>query len=441
MISRFKFYVAVCTILTFTLFFSVSSQAQSTENVFSSPLPLEQISNFARVFETIKTHYVEHVSDEKLLNDAIRGMISGLDPHSVYLDSSSTNALRIDTIGKYGGLGVEVNNEGGYLRVISPIDDTPAHKAGVLPGDLIVQLNNRPVDSMSLDEAVNLMRGEPGTDITLTIIRAGVDQPLTITLTRAVIKIRSVRGRLLEPNFGYLRITQFQSITPELAREKILNLFEESGSVQGMILDLRNNPGGELQSAIGISDMFLDRGVIVTTRNRDGMSVHEFKASPGDILRDIPLVVLVNEGSASASEIVAGALQDHKRAIIMGKKTFGKGSVQSVLTVDTDTSVKLTTHRYYTPADRSIQGRGIIPDIVIDRREFADTSQTPQEVENFIRESDLKGALENESEDGSDPNVDDSSSPSINPSVGNDYQLQEALNLLKGLQIIREITG
>ncbi len=434
MISRYRSTIAFCTILTLTLLVPLSSQAQSAENSQSSPLPLTQIANFAEVFEAIKKFYVEDVTDEDLLNNAIRGMISGLDPHSDYLDRSEMSALRIETTGKYGGLGIEITKQGAGIRVISPIDDTPAHRAGVLPGDLIIQLDTRPVNRMTLNEAVNIMRGEPGTDITLTIIRQGSSQPLKITLTRAVIQIRSVRGRLLDDNFGYVRITQFQSTTPELARKKIQSLANESDSLEGMVLDLRNNPGGELRSAIGVSDMFIDDGIIVTTRNRDGVSAQQYKATPGDILPDTPIVVLVNEGSASASEIVAGALQDHKRAIIMGEKTFGKGSVQTIFPVNADTAVKLTTHRYYTPADRSIQGRGIVPDIVVERREFADAEQDENPM---IRESDLDGALENEAEEENP----DSASLTTDATVGNDFQLLEALNLLKGLRISLGITG
>ena len=434
MISRYRSTIAFCAILTLTLLVPLSSQAQSAENSQSSPLPLTQIANFAEVFEAIKKFYVEDVTDEDLLNNAIRGMISGLDPHSDYLDRSEMSALRIETTGKYGGLGIEITKQGAGIRVISPIDDTPAHRAGVLPGDLIIQLDTRPVNRMTLNEAVNIMRGEPGTDITLTIIRQGSSQPLKITLTRAVIQIRSVRGRLLDDNFGYVRITQFQSTTPELARKKIQSLANESDSLEGMVLDLRNNPGGELRSAIGVSDMFIDDGIIVTTRNRDGVSAQQYKATPGDILPDTPIVVLVNEGSASASEIVAGALQDHKRAIIMGEKTFGKGSVQTIFPVNADTAVKLTTHRYYTPADRSIQGRGIVPDIVVERREFADAEQDENPM---IRESDLDGALENEAEEENP----DSSSLTTDATVGNDFQLLEALNLLKGLRISLGITG
>ena len=400
-----------------------------------TPLPLDEISTFARVLETIKNHYVEDVTDEKLLKDAIRGMIAGLDPHSTLLDSQELSD--IETSGKYGGLGIEITKENGGIRVISPIDDTPAHQAGIQPGDLIIRLDNHPVNRMTLPEAVNIMRGKPGTKIKLTIIRQGIDSPLQITLTRAVIITRSVRSFFLEPNFGYLRITQFKSTTPELAREKIEELYEGSTSLDGLVLDLRNNPGGELRSAISITDLFIDKGIIVKTRNRNGVTEQEYRATPGDALDGVPVVVLVNEGSASASEIVAGALQDHGRAVIMGKKTFGKGSVQTILPVDKTTAVKLTTHRYYTPADRSIQVEGIIPDIVVDRRQIAEVKQ--EEI-SMLREADLSGSLENENGSVPEPST-NSNNSQVNPAVGNDYQLQQALNLLKGIRIAQSLKG
>ena len=400
-----------------------------------TPLPLDEISTFARVLETIKNHYVEDVTDEKLLKDAIRGMIAGLDPHSTLLDSQELSD--IETSGKYGGLGIEITKENGGIRVVSPIDDTPAHQAGIQPGDLIIRLDNHPVDRMTLPEAVNIMRGKPGTKIKLTIIRQGIDSPLQITLTRAVIITRSVRSFFLEPNFGYLRITQFKSTTPELAREKIEELYEGSTSLDGLVLDLRNNPGGELRSAINITDLFIDKGIIVKTRNRNGVTEQEYRATPGDALDGVPVVVLVNEGSASASEIVAGALQDHGRAVIMGKKTFGKGSVQTILPVDKTTAVKLTTHRYYTPADRSIQVEGIIPDIVVDRRQIAEVKQ--EEI-SMLREADLSGSLENENGSVPEPST-NSNNSQVNPAVGNDYQLQQALNLLKGIRIAQSLKG
>ncbi|MXW48518.1 MAG: S41 family peptidase, partial [Gammaproteobacteria bacterium] len=323
----------------------------------------------------------------------------------------------------------------GGIRVISPIDDTPAQAAGILPNDLIVRLDDRPVNRMSLADAVGIMRGEPGTKIKLTIVRQGSDVPLVFTLTRAVIRIRSVRSYFLDDNFGYLRVTQFQTPTPELAREQIHELFKESNAMEGLVLDLRNNPGGELQSAVGVSDLFIDQGVIVKTRARNNTNEQVFNATPGDLAKGIPIVVLVNEGSASASEIVAGALQDHNRAIIMGTQTFGKGSVQTIWSLDKETTLKLTTHLYYTPSDRSIQALGIVPDITIESR---DLPALEQEEVGRLREADLEGSLDGED---LDDGLEEENGSSLNPAVKEDYQLQEALNLLKGLSIARRQIG
>ena len=430
LLSRFwAFAIAVALVLPLGAQKSVAAQ---------DPLPLSQISTFAKVFETIKNNYIEEISDEELLQAAVRGMVSGLDPHSSLLDRTGLDEVRIDTSGRYGGLGIEITKDNLGIRVVSPIDDTPAYDAGILPGDLIVRIDNRPVSRMTLTDAVNTMRGEPGTSITLTIIRKGSESPLDVSLTRAVIKIQSVRSYFLDSNFGYLRITQFQSPTPELTRERLQKLFADSESLDGIVLDLRNNPGGELQSAIGVSDLFIDQGVIVKTRARNNSNEQIFRATPGDSANGIPIVVLVNEGSASASEIVAGALQDHRRAIIMGTKTFGKGSVQTILSVDKDTTLKLTTHRYYTPADRSIQAQGIIPDISVERREISEAEDEDEQIES-LREADLEGSLDNQNEN--DAEQQQEVDAQVSPAVRNDYQLQEALNLLKGLRIARQYTS
>ncbi len=423
------------SVMAIVLTFVAPLVTQESVALAKDPLPLNQISTFAKVFETIKNNYIEEITDEELLQAAVRGMVSGLDPHSALLDSSGLNEVRIDTSGRYGGLGIEITKDNLGIRVVSPIDNTPAHDAGIQPGDLIVRIDNRPVSRMTLTDAVNNMRGEPGTEITLTIIRQGSDSPIVVKLIRAVIKIRSVRSYFLDSNFGYLRITQFQTPTPELAREQLQKMFDDSESLDGMVLDLRNNPGGELQSAIGVSDLFIDQGVIVKTRARNNSNEQVFRATPGDIANGIPIVVLVNEGSASASEIVAGALQDHRRAIIMGTQTFGKGSVQTILSVDKDTTLKLTTHRYYTPSDRSIQAQGIVPDISVDRKEISEVDEA--EVER-LREADLEGSLGNQNDIENEVQESDSQ---VNPAVQQDYQLQEALNLLKGLRIANQYSG
>ncbi|HFE32809.1 MAG TPA: S41 family peptidase, partial [Gammaproteobacteria bacterium] len=330
----------------------------------AAPLPLNELRTFTEVFARIKKDYVEPVSDKELLENAIRGMLSGLDPHSSYLDPDSFKDLQVGTTGEFGGLGIEVGMEDGFVKVISPIDDTPAQRAGVKAGDLVIRLDEKPVKGMTLRDAVNIMRGKVGSKITLTIIREGEEKPLKITITRAIIKVKSVRQRNLEDGFGYLRISQFQSHTGENLADAIDKLKEENGGkLKGLVLDLRNNPGGVLNAAVEVSDAFLDKGLIVYTKGRIRDSDMKFNATPRTLLDGAPLVVLVNGGSASASEIVAGALQDHKRALIVGTRTFGKGSVQTILPLNNNTALKLTTARYYTPSGRSIQAEGIEPDI------------------------------------------------------------------------------
>ncbi len=326
------------------------------ESTTESTLPLDELRAFTDVYARIKRDYVVEVDDQTLLEYAIRGMLSGLDPHSSYLDSEEFRELQIGTTGEFGGLGIEVGMEDGFVKVIAPIDDTPAQRAGVKAGDLIIRLDETPVKGMTLNDAVKIMRGKPGTDIVLTIVREGLDAPIKITITRDIIRVRSVKSRMLEEGYGYVRISQFQSKTADNLLEAIADLQEESdNSIKGLVLDLRNNPGGVLNGAVAVSDAFLKKGLIVYTEGRVNDSKLRFNATPDDILDGAPLVVLVNQGSASASEIVAGALQDHHRAIVMGVPTFGKGSVQTILPLSNGTSVKLTTARYYTPSGRSIQ--------------------------------------------------------------------------------------
>jgi carboxyl-terminal processing protease len=308
-------------------------------------LPLEQLRTFSDVFARIKRNYVEDVSDEVLLEHAIRGMLSGLDPHSSYLNTEQFNELRIGTSGEFGGLGIEVGMEDGFVKVVSPIDDTPAQRAGMLTGDLIIRLDDKPVKGLSLNDAVKLMRGKPGSDIELTVVREGEDKPLKITITRAVIQVTSVKTRMLEDNFGYVRISHFQTKTTA-DMLKAIDKMKQDNDLQGMVLDLRNNPGGVLSAAVGVSDAFLQDGLIVYTDGREEESRLRYSASQGDVLDGAPLVVLVNGGSASASEIVAGAMQDHGRGVVMGNKTFGKGSVQTIQNLANGGAVKLTTARY-----------------------------------------------------------------------------------------------
>lgn len=329
--------------------------------------PLEDLRTFAEVYARIKKDYVVEVDDKELLENAIRGMLAGLDPHSSFLSEEQFHELQIGTSGEFGGLGIEVGMENGLIRVIAPIDDTPAKRAGVQTGDLIIGLDDQPVKGMSLEEAVKLMRGEKGSEITLTIVRKGEEAPLEIVIVRDVIRVRSVRSRILEPGFGYVRISNFQSKTTHGLREAIESLEKQNkGRLKGLVLDLRNNPGGIMSGAVGVSDIFLqDDALIVYTEGRVESSDLKYRARTDDSLRGAPLVILINQGSASASEIVAGAMQDHKRATILGTTSHGKGLVQTVLPMKDSTALKLTTACYYTPLGRSIQSEGIVPDILL----------------------------------------------------------------------------
>ncbi len=407
----------------------------------SSALPLDDLRTFTEIFAKIKNDYVEPVEDKTLLENAIRGMLSGLDPHSAYLIPEDYRELQAGTSGEFGGLGIEVGMEDGFVKVIAPIDDTPAKRAGVEAGDLIIRLDETPVKGMTLAEAVKIMRGKPGSDILLTIVREGEDKPLKITITRDVIKITSVKSEMVEPGYGYLRITQFQSRTGESVRDQVAKLKRSSGGrLNGLVLDLRSNPGGVLSAAVSVSDAFLKKGIIVYTEGRLDDAKLKFNAKPTDILDGSPIVVLVDGGSASASEIVAGALQDHKRAIIMGTKTFGKGSVQTILPMENGSALKLTTARYFTPSGTSIQAKGIEPDIKLDRVKIsiADASSDSTRV----KEANLARHLENG--DGSDKQSEKSSAqpPASDdakkaPLAERDFGLYEAINLLKGLSILR----
>lgn len=418
----------------------VLAEKEKEQNDTAS-LPLDELRTFTEIFARIKKDYVEPVSDKELLENAIRGMLSGLDPHSSYLDPDSFKDLQVGTTGEFGGLGIEVGMEDGFVKVISPIDDTPAQRAGVEAGDLVIRLNEKPVKGMTLRDAVKIMRGKVGTDITLTIIREGEERPLKITITRDIIKVKSVRQRSLEDGFGYLRISQFQSHTGANLADAIDKLKEENGgSLKGVVLDLRNNPGGVLNAAVDVTDAFIDNGLIVYTKGRIRDSELKFNATSRTLLDGAPLVVLVNGGSASASEIVAGALQDHKRAIIVGTPTFGKGSVQTILPLNNNTALKLTTARYYTPSGRSIQAEGIKPDIVLEPVKITTLEHAGN---NRLKEADLAGHLENGEDKDTDKEKPDTKTdkkapkaPEL-PLAQTDYQLYEALNILKGIQILQ----
>jgi carboxyl-terminal processing protease len=362
-------------------------------------------------------------------------MLTGLDPHSTYLDAKAFEELRVGTTGEFGGLGIVVGMEDGFVKVISPIDDTPAQRAGVKAGDLIIRLDEKPVKGMSLDDAVKIMRGKPGSEIELTIVRKDEDQPLQFNIKRDRIRVKSVKSRMLEPNYAYVRVSQFQERTGKDLHSAISKLKKENkGQLKGLVLDLRNNPGGLLDAAVLVSDTFLDRGTVVSVKGRTEDNKLSQSATPGDILKGALIVVLVNEGSASASEIVAGALQDHKRAVIMGQKTFGKGSVQTVIPLGNNSALKLTTARYYTPSGRSIQAEGIVPDIQLEHLQVAakdDNGFKP------LKEADLSGHLKNSKNTDKKP-AGTQKNGDLLSLASDDYPVYEALNLLKGLNLLSQ---
>ncbi len=422
------------------------------------PLPLEDLRAFTEIFGRIKNDYVEPVDDKKLITEAINGMLSGLDPHSAYLDVEAFKDLQVGTQGEFGGLGIEVGMEDGFVKVVSPIEDTPAHRAGIKSGDLIIRLDDTPVKGMSLNDAVKRMRGKPGTDITLTILRKGENKPIVTKLTRAAIKIKSVKHTLAEPGYGYVRITQFQEQTGDALVNALKDLHEQNkGELKGLILDLRNNPGGLLNAAVGVSAAFMKPGELVVYTDGRGEDArmrltnsreHYLRPGEKDYLRtlpawakNVPMVVLINGGSASASEIVSGALQDHKRALIVGTQSFGKGSVQTILPLANGTAIKLTTARYYTPGGRSIQAKGIAPDIVVEEGTVA--AGEARRVE--VREADLERHLSNGQEPdpakpsrGGDKGQPDKPTAEPGEIVSrNDYQFNQALILLKGLNVLK----
>jgi carboxyl-terminal processing protease len=445
------------------LFVSLHFAAIADKNTELTPLPVEELRAFSEVFGRIKSDYVEPVSDKTLITSAINGMLSGLDPHSAYLDADSFKELQVGTQGEFGGLGIEVGMEDGLVKVISPIEDTPAFIAGVKSGDLIIKLDDTLVKGLTLNDAVKRMRGKPGSTIMLTILRKGESKPLQIKVTRAVIKVQSVKSKLVEPGYAFVRITQFQEHTGENLATALEHLQKENKApLQGLVLDLRNDPGGLLTGAVAVSAAFLPKdALVVYTEGRTEDAKMHLTASPdnylrgsgrGDYLKELPenfkkvaMVVLVNGGSASASEIVAGALQDHKRAVIMGTQTFGKGSVQTILPLGNNTAIKLTTARYFTPSGRSIQAKGIVPDIVVEDPATASFDNAFR-----LREADLDKHLTNDQgEDKTETPAKPTKSQTKNKEndsgkvevaefgTKNDYQLNQALNLLKGMSILR----
>ena len=392
-------------------------------------LPIDQIRAFGEIFDLVKEQYIHPVDDRELLEDAIRGMVSGLDPHSAYLTAEEHQELQKGTSGEFGGLGIEITAEDGLIRIITPLDDSPAHDAGLLAGDLVTRVDGESVRDLTATEAAKRIRGQPGTAVTLTILREGEAGPLEFTIVRDIVEIASVKSELVEPGFARIRVSRFQTQTGARLLEAIRRVEEANGGpLAGAVLDLRNNPGGILSGAVSVADAFLDDGLIVYTEGRDPDSREEYYAKPSDFLSGVPIVALVNGGSASAAEIVAGALQDRRRAVIAGNRTFGKGSVQTIVSLDDGSALKLTTSRYYTPSGHSIQARGIIPDIELPplRIEAADRGAS-------ILEGNLPGHLE--SDDRPDP--DTASAASAESLAVEDFALFQAINLLKGLALQR----
>lgn len=403
----------------------------------SLDIPFESLQAFTDVFSRVKSDYVEGVDDKKLIEDAIRGMLSGLDPHSAFMNTAEFNELKVGTTGQFGGLGIEVGMENGFVKVISPIDDTPASRAGLKPSDLIIQLDETPVKGMTLNDAVKIMRGEPDTDILLTIVREGESAPLEFTITREIIRVKSVKSKMLEEGYGYVRIASFQSRTTTDLLKTITDLQKET-PLKGLVLDLRNNPGGVLSGAVGVSDAFINDGLVVYTEGRINDSSHRYTATPGDSLNGAPLIILINGGSASASEIVAGAMQDHNRAIIMGTKSFGKGSVQTIQELQNGSAVKITTARYFTPNGRSIQAKGIVPDIELKTLRLPASDKKERK---SYSENDLSGHLSNPEDDKkSDETKTDQTKGKVENLAETDFQLYEALNLLKGMNILSQVS-
>lgn len=408
-----------------------ANTADTTSTTETGRLPLEELRNFTKVYQHIRQGYVEEIDDKTLLEYAIKGMLTELDPHSAYLNADSFDDLQVNTTGEFGGLGIEVGLEDGFVKVISPIDDTPAAKAGVQAGDIIIRLDDKPVKGLDLSEAVALMRGPKGSDITLTLVREGMKKPFDVVITRDTIKVQSVRARLIDEDYAYLRIAQFQVNTGKDMAKQLSKLMADNPDIKGLVLDLRNNPGGVLQASVEVADTFLEQGLIVYTEGRVANTDVRYEAQANDLIHGLPIVVLVNGGSASASEIVAGALQDHHRAVILGTQSFGKGSVQTVIPLSDEAAIKLTTALYFTPKGRSIQAQGIVPDIEVER-----ATVTALQSNGMTTEADLSGHLDN-ANGGREANSKARAAASQKKEklFESDNQLFEAINLLKGINL------
>jgi carboxyl-terminal processing protease len=440
----FKLFKHSLFLVSFCAFFaSAPAYAQTEAEKQKLEAFFEDLESFTKVFSNIKQLYVDEVTNKDLFEDAIKGMVTGLDPHSNYLKPKEQKNLLESASGKFGGLGIVIGMKDDAIQVISPIDDTPAYRAGIQAGDLIVKIGDKPVRDMTLEDGVELMRGEPGTDIQVTIVRKN-KKPFVVSITREIITITSVKGYLLEKDIGYIRISSFQNPSANLLKETLHKLVKKNdGYLESLILDLRNNPGGVLDGAVDIANLFIDKkGLVVYTEGRIPSSNLKFKTKPGDIMLDSPIVVLINEGSASASEIVAGALQDHKRAIIMGSTSFGKGSVQTIIELDGGYGLKVTTARYYTPSGRSIQAKGIEPDIAL--KNISLENEKEDSILGDTKESDLNGHLEVEDPSQlsdeeiitAQENKKSEEDEKVIEKLKKDYFVHEATNLLKALTVL-----
>jgi len=440
MLKIARFAAAFVALLSIAAFPVMAEVTNDTETEKTDKIPMEDVQRFSNAITQIKKYYVEPTNDKKLFDNAIKGMLSGLDPHSSYLDEEAFKELQTSTSGEFGGLGIEVTLENEVVKVISPIVDTPAYKAGIKSGDYIIKIGTKSAQGITLKQAVEMMRGKPGSPIELTILRKGENKPLVKTLVREVIQVKSVKSKLLENQYGYIQLIQFQAQTSKDMENAIEQLKQQAnGPLKGLILDLRDNPGGLLDSAIQISDDFIDatpksaEEIIVYTQGRLPGSKFTAVASPGDILNSAPIIVLINNGSASASEIVAGALKDNKRAIILGTKSFGKGSVQTILPLDDKRAIKLTTALYYTPSGTSIQAKGITPDIVVEEVKIAKDNNEDIKAALSFTEADLQGHIDNPKQKAKDEKV----TVSDTKLMQEDYQLYAALTILKGLAVAK----
>ena len=409
---------------------TVSDEEPAKQEASEDILPLNDLRVFTLIFDQIRRAYVEPISDKTLLENAVKGMLQELDPHSAYLDTRQFTALQESTQGEFSGVGLEIGTDNGYIKVVTPIDGTPAYEAGMQSGDIIIEVNGESIRGFSVSETAQKMRGPIGTDVTLTVLRQGEAEPFEVTITRGTIKLSSLRSRLIEDRFGYIRIAQFQANTGKEFSNALKKLLADKPDLSGIVLDLRNNPGGILQASVKVVDALIEDGLIVYTEGRIENSKQSFSATPGDITNGLPVVVLINGGSASAAEIVAGALQDSQRAVIMGTQSFGKGSVQTILPIDDERGIKLTTALYFTPSGRSIQAQGIEPDIIVERATITQLEERPR-----IRESDLSGHLET---DKTQPNRLSDEAVEDSKKITEDNQLFEAINLLKGLAIFHQ---